>query len=217
MEEKQQLNRISTGVLVGVAALVLAVGGGTAWWAIYSQKPPKAPPMPATPVTSPSPTPIPVIKPTQPIQTAQPTQQPSAKIYWLKDTPKNTELIEVPITLDNKSAQPSQLLEAAFNRLLTESPSAGNFSVIPQGTKLRSVTVKEDGIHLDLSQEFTSGGGSASMVGRLAQVVYTATSIEPNAKLWISVDGKPLKLLGGEGLQVAQPITREIFEKEFGQ
>ncbi len=216
MEDQQQPRRISTGVLAGVAALVLAVGGGTAWWAMNSQKPPKAPPVPAATVIPPSPVPVPIVKPTQPIQTAQPVQQPSAKIYWLKDAPTNTDLVEVPITLD-QSAQPSQLLEAAFNRLLAGPAEAGTFSVIPQGTKLRSVAVKEDGVHLDLSQEFTSGGGSASMVGRLAQVVYTATSTDPNGKLWMSVDGQPLKLLGGEGLEVAQPMTRQIFEKEFGQ
>lgn len=216
MEDKQQPRRISTGVLAGAAALVLAVGGGTAWWAMQSQKPPKAPPVPAAIVIPPSPVAVPTVKPTQPIQTAQPTQQPSAKIYWLKDAPNNTDLVEVAITLD-KSAQPSQLLEAAFNRLLTGPAEPGTFSVIPQGTKLRSVTVKEDGVHLDLSREFTSGGGSASMVGRLAQVVYTATSTDPNGKLWMSVDGQPLKLLGGEGLEVAQPMTRQIFEKEFGQ
>jgi len=77
------------------------------------------------------------------------------------------------------------------------------------------VTIQNDGIHVDLSQEFTTGGGSASMSSRVAQVLYTATSLQPNAKVWIDIEGKPLEVLGGEGLLLEQPLTRESFEKNL--
>jgi spore germination protein GerM len=53
------------------------------------------------------------------------------------------------------------------------------------------------------------------MTGRLAQILYTATSIAPNSKLWLEVEGKPLEVLGGEGLEVSQPLDRRQFEQDF--
>ena len=70
-------------------------------------------------------------------------------------------------------------------------------------------------VYVDLSPEFTQGGGSASMIGRLGQVVYTATTLNPNSQVWLSVGGKLLTVLGGEGLEIPQPITRPIFDQEF--
>jgi spore germination protein GerM len=53
------------------------------------------------------------------------------------------------------------------------------------------------------------------MTGRVAQILYTATSLQPTAKVWIDVEGKPLETLGGEGLELKQPLTRQGFEQNF--
>ncbi len=105
----------------------------------------------------------------------------------------------------------------ALKTLLAGPNQAGVTTTIPKDTKLRSVTVKPDGIHVDLSQDFVQGGGSASMTARVGQVLYTVTSENPEAPVWFSVEGKPVKNLGGEGLELDGPLTRRQFEKDFPQ
>jgi spore germination protein GerM len=49
-------------------------------------------------------------------------------------------------------------------------------------------------------------------------VIYTATSLDPNAKVFISVSRQSIDdrhLLGGEGLTLQQPTTRDRFAADF--
>lgn len=135
----------------------------------------------------------------------------SIELYGLND-----ELELVPTIVEIQKGQNDQeSLTNGFNKLLTVSEKDSLKTAIPQNTKLMSLAVKDDGIHIDLSQEFTTGGGSASMMGRLGQVIYTASSLNPNSNVWINVEGKPLDILGGEGLMVEQPMTRQLFTESF--
>jgi spore germination protein GerM len=146
----------------------------------------------------------------KPVQTASNT----VPVYWVKNAGDKFEVVPTQVAL-KEAGKPDTTLQAAFNNLLAGPKDATVSSEIPKGTKLRSLSVNNDSIYVDLSAEFTSGGGSSSMTGRLGQVVYTATSLKPDAKVWISVEGKPLELLGGEGLEVSQPSTRQTFDKNF--
>jgi spore germination protein GerM len=204
MNDQQGSNRISSGVIAAVSAAVIAVGGGVAWLATQPNK---------TPVTS---------NPANPNQTIQQPQQPSttqpnektAQVYWLKPQEKNVALVPQPVQV--AANQPNQALERAFQALLEGPPSQSTDSTtIPKGTKLLGLKVEGDEVHVNLSDSFTSGGGSTSMVGRVGQVVYTASSLNPKAKVYIDVNGKPLDVLGGEGVELQQPLTRESFDKNY--
>ncbi|MBL1211147.1 GerMN domain-containing protein, partial [Geminocystis sp. GBBB08] len=128
----------------------------------------------------------------------------------------NDQLALVPTTIQiEKGKDDQESLTVAFNKLLTGLDSNNITTAIPENTKLTNLTVKDDGIHIDLSSEFTTGGGSASMISRLGQVIYTASSVNPSVNVWISVEGKPLNILGEEGLIVEQPMTRGIFMESF--
>ena len=88
-------------------------------------------------------------------------------------------------------------------------------TAIPDGTSLLGVSIDGDGIlTADLSQEFTSGGGSLSMKLRAAQIVYTATQFPTVKGVLFAVEGEPVETLGGEGLTVDRPQTRADYEDE---
>jgi spore germination protein GerM len=198
MQDKPNNRPFSLALILGAAVAVLAAGGGTAWWTMNALKlSPKA-----TPNVSPTPTDI----------TAQ---EKGLKIYWLSATGDDIKL-EPSVVKIQDTGDKRRDLEVAFENLLAGPNNANYATTIPQNTKLLDLAIEDDGVHLNLSQEFTEGGGSASMTGRLAQVLYTASSLAPNTPVWIEVEGKPLDVLGGEGLIVDQPMTRQDFEENFG-
>jgi spore germination protein GerM len=138
----------------------------------------------------------------------------NALVYWVSGEGEEVELVARPITIED-SARPQEMLESAFKRLLAGENTEEVTSAIPAGTQLRSVRLGPEGIHVDLSEEFRQGGGSLSMTARVGQVLYTATSLNPDANVWFEVEGEPLEVLGGEGLIVDQPMTRASFEANF--
>ncbi len=227
MAYKDKLRQIPLGIVAGLATLVLASGGSMAWftWRALNPTPPVAEfpsidletdpllslPEVAAPVT-----------PNPGETTAQaPVTQPApaavtGQIYWLKDEGTGFTLVPQSISVA-ADASPSDRVTAAFSSLLSKpgDPSQQAFTTIPEQTQLLAATVESDGVHVDLSGDFETGGGSAAMIGRLGQVIYTATAFDPAAPVWLSVEGKPLTLLGGEGLEVSQPMTRSDFDAGF--
>ncbi|WP_088243102.1 GerMN domain-containing protein [Calothrix rhizosoleniae] len=199
---EQRSNRISSGVIAAVSAAVVAASGGVALFTWNSsQSPPQDNPPQSTQKPSPD-------------GTSRPNQQQDASIFWLKDNGTNLELVSQSLKISNGD-KPNQILEKAFQTLLAGPTEGTGSTTIPRGTKLLSLKQENDTIYVNLSPAFTSGGGSASMMGRLGQVIYTATSLNPNAKVYIQVDGKKLKVLGGEGVEVDQPMTRTAFKQNY--
>ncbi|WP_341525176.1 GerMN domain-containing protein [Nostoc sp. UHCC 0302] len=201
MTDQQGSKRITPGVIAVVSAAVVAVGGGVAWVTSNSQNTPT----PSSPSQS-------IDQPVQP-STKQPSNEQTANIYWLRPKDKSVDLVPQPVKV--AATQPNQALEAAMQSLLAGPTEGTNSTTIPKGTKLLGLKADKNEIHVNLSEDFTTGGGSTSMMGRVGQVVYTATTLNPNAKVYIDINGKPLDVLGGEGVELQQPLTRESFKENY--
>ena len=207
----QQENKLPLGTIAGIsAAVIAAAGAGTAWW--ISSSPDPSTPSPTTTTEAP------VGEAPQPLQPASPTNKQEGQeveIYWLKSEGNEIAISPNSIIVETGKSQ-DVILKNAFQNLLTGPKDANKHSsTIPESTKLLNLEIKSNGGYVDLSEDFMFGGGTASMTGRLGQVIYTASSLDPNAKVWISVEGEPLEVLGGEGLIVDQPMTRRDFDKNF--
>lgn len=213
-------NRFPFGFIFGVALALLFTGGGLTWFAFNQTKSTQTPTKPtvsqppekikpsvvATPETTTQPTPA---KPEPKVETE------TIQVYWFDGTQGEVRLNPLPVSVQKSTSQ-SQTLKQAFQLLLAGPIDATHTTTIPKGTKLLGIKEDKKGIHLDLSQAFTQGGGSDVMIGRLAQVLYTATSLDPKAKVWINVEGQPLEVLGeGDGLMIDQPMTRQNFQENF--
>lgn len=130
----------------------------------------------------------------------------------------------IPETIDTVVTSPKLALEEAFKQLLAPSASIDQTTSIQSETRLLGLGIKQDEVDLNLSQEFTQGGDSSSMIYRVAQVLYTAKSINPRGLVFLSVEGTPLKEdypLGGErtrphlGILLEHPLTRQQFNQDF--
>jgi len=84
--------------------------------------------------------------------------------------------------------------------------SAGVTTVIPAGTRLLGLTISKGVATVDLSSEFESGGGSASMSARLAQVACTLDQFETVKGVSFELDGQAVDVFSGEGIVLDHPV-----------
>jgi len=115
---------------------------------------------------------------------------------------------------------PEKARAAAALRALLDGPtraerSRGLTSEIPPGTVLRAVTIGGGTATVDLGVTFTQGGGSSSLLGRVWQVVYTASQFPDVSSVQLLIGGRRVATLGGEGLLIGAPIRRSAAMPTF--
>ncbi len=103
-------------------------------------------------------------------------------------------------------------LEALLAGPTAEEQSIGFTSAIPPGTRLLGLTIENGIATVDLSGQFAEGGGSFSMMARVAQVIFTLTQFPSVQAVLFQLDGQPVEALGGEGLMLDEPLGRDDFE-----
>jgi Sporulation and spore germination len=176
---------------------------------------------PETPPAPPlNPTPPQVVPPVQQVPPVEPIPIPehSVKINKVQVTDKGIEVVPSDLPVKKTTRTAEENLQAAFGEMLNtktaeKNPKSKTSSAIPPGTRLLGLKADKTGIRVDLSEEFSKSAGAASLQSRLAQVIYTATALDPRAKVWLSVNGEELKELGG--LELDQPMTRTSLKKDF--
>jgi hypothetical protein len=204
-----------TGLVAFVAVACSSVGSGgtltprspdTGTIAPVSPEPTEPPATLAPPTESPA--------PSEPPATVEPTEAPSGatsvRIYLFMDG----KLVPVRREVDATRAVGRAALNAMFEGPTADEAAASPpiTTEVPEGSILLGLDIADGLATVDLSREFESGGGSASMFGRLAQVVYTLTQFPTVKQVAFQLDGEPVTVFSGEGIVVDKPSDREDYE-----
>ena len=158
---------------------------------------------------------VPPPETTGPVETTpQPTPETSTfAVYLLRDG------VIAPVR--RKVASTPAVARASLEALMTGPTGAeqsdGLVTAIPEGTTLLDVSVADGVATVDLSGTFDDGGGSASMLRRVAQVVATLTQFSTIERVAFRLDGEPIETVGGEGVVVDPPIGRSAIEEQSPQ
>jgi germination protein M len=137
----------------------------------------------------------------------------TVNVYFGKQFPGDRQLVGTASRIIPRTQQ----VGTAAMKALLEGPTdaekqAGMFSSIPDGTTLLGLDISESVATVDLSKEYASGGGSLSMLMRLAEVVFTLTQFPTVDGVSFKLDGQPITVLGGEGIIIDHPMSRADYE-----
>lgn len=137
----------------------------------------------------------------------------SVAVYLLRDGKVAPVRREIEATPAVARAALTELLEGPT----PDEAGDGLVSAIPEGTALRDISIANGIATVDLDGRFDDGGGSASMLGRVAQVVATLTRFPTVGRVAFRLDGEPVESIGGEGVVVDPPIGRRAIEDQTPQ
>jgi spore germination protein GerM len=133
-------------------------------------------------------------------------------IYFSKS--RGSDIVTEGVTRDLPEKFYGEPVEFAVEQLLRGPTSMeankGFFSEIPKGTKLLGVKEKGNGLRINLSEQFSAGGGSSSMQQRVAELSKTVQAAEKDKPVYLDVNGQELQVLGGEGIEVKEPINKPV-------
>jgi len=85
-------------------------------------------------------------------------------------------------------------------------------SLVPEGSKLLSAQVRGSTAYLNFNEAFMYNHyGIEGYAGQLKQVVYTATAFPTVQDVQILIEGTKRDYLGGEGVYIGKPLSRNSF------
>jgi spore germination protein GerM len=133
-------------------------------------------------------------------------------IYFTKAS-KELGVVLIPVTRKipaGKNAYETALNELFLGPTLEEKEKLELNTEIPEGSRLVKVQENEKEILIDISSQFMSGGGSESMQVRFRQLRETILTQAKGRPVYLLIDGERVKTIGGEGVEVPQPLGKKL-------
>lgn len=147
--------------------------------------------------------------------TMSPGENSGGKKVTIYFTKASDELGVVLIPVVRKITEGRTRYETAFRELflgptIKEKEKLKLNTEIPEGTRLIKVEELSDKVNVDISGQFMSGGGSETMQARFRQLRETALTTAKGRPVYLYVDGVLAQKIGGEGLEVPQPLDAKL-------
>ena len=153
----------------------------------------------------------PATKKQEPPKQIQSTFRDSA-LYFVFFSPNG----EIKLSKINRKVQGAgSPLQAVMDVLLEgatpDELNQGYLSLIPPGTKLRSIRVSDGIASMDFSEEFMFNTfGPEGMKNQLKQIIYTASEFPTVKAVQFLIDGKKVDYIA-EGVKTKEPLTKNSF------
>lgn len=160
-------------------------------------------------------------------------KQPQKETEPVKETPKPVQKSTMELQLcfvqidpdgsiirkmiERTVAKSDSPLTTAINLVLqgpdtTKAAERNCTSLIPAGTKLLSVRIKDGIAYLDFNENFEiNPNGIEGYNGQLMQLVYTATTFSTVNSVQFLIEGQKKEYLGSEGQWIGSPLSRNSF------
>lgn len=154
---------------------------------------------------------------TVPDSTTQPEEAATVTSFFFEDSGGNGArsgpfLVAVSDTITSTGDTARDAVEALLDGPPAAAEAAEITTAVPDGTSLVDVSVGSDGVAtVELSGEFDDGGGSASVLGRLAQLTYTLTAVDGVDAVLLMENGSVVETFSGEGVVLDGPMVRDDF------
>jgi germination protein M len=178
-------------------------------------------PAPSVDLASPDVTPEPSDQPTD-----QPSAEPSGSTsspapssagagttlvrayFYLGGAPGSAGLVAVLRTVPATKAVATAAVNAALAGPAAGETNRSISTAIPEGSQLLDLSIADGVATVNLSSEFESGGGSASVLTRLGQVVYTVTQFPSVKSVLFQIEGRTTSAFSSEGVVLDKPVGR---------
>ena len=110
------------------------------------------------------------------------------------------------------SGSPLQaVIEVLLDGLNADELNQGYLSLIPDGTKLKSIRVSDGIATMDFSEEFMFNTfGSEGMKTQLKQIIYTASEFPTVRAVQFLIDGKKVSYMS-ESIYTEKPLSKDSF------
>ncbi|MCX7788252.1 MAG: GerMN domain-containing protein [Spirochaetes bacterium] len=142
-----------------------------------------------------------------------PTHTRNSKLYFVRISESGKpELFPVERKISYRSAPLSETLKELLKGPLPTEKEGGISSLIPSGTEIKSVNIRDGIAYIDLSESFRFNPfGSEGYHTQVRQIVFTVTEFPGIQGVQFLVEGKKLDYLSPEGVYIGKPLSRESF------